>query len=100
MHSSVDQLHSNNNGSVAPVGGGGGGGNDANSPAFETTYNELEDTTGVRQTLIQVRHVLSCPCSPFSAWWWRWGERWGGGSDSGGGGGRGDGFGLLCWCLR
>ncbi|CAN0337531.1 unnamed protein product, partial [Laminaria digitata] len=57
MHSSVDPLHSNNNGSVvAPVDDGGG--NDTSDPAFESLYNEPEDTTGVHQTLIQNRYCF------------------------------------------
>ena len=82
MHSSVDPLHSNNNGSVvSPVDGGGG--NDTSGPAFESLYNEPEDTTGEHQTLIQVCAGLIY-AGPFA---------WHGGRGGGGGGGCGDGGG-------
>lgn len=58
MHSSPEEVHNstNNNGAAAGavaaadgVGDGGTGG-----PASEPFYDELEDPTGTRQTLIQV----------------------------------------------
>lgn len=62
MHSSLEPAagaHSSNNGIAAADGGaaaaGGAPPDGAGGPAYESLYNEPEDTTGARQTLIQVR---------------------------------------------
>ncbi len=54
MHSSSAEAagggHSSNNGAAADAGAAP----DATGPASESLYNEPEDPTGTRQTLIQV----------------------------------------------
>lgn len=75
MHSSVEEAgrgHSSN-GAAAPAAGAPADG--ASGPAYESLYNEPEDPTGTRQTLIQVcvcaracvheralRHAAGCHC--------------------------------------
>lgn len=81
MHSGLEIPHSNDNGSASrpektgeSVSGGSGGGNseggagnggggdgdngDTTSQALEPLYDEAEDTSGTRQTLIQVHLVI------------------------------------------
>lgn len=65
MHSSLGAAaaaaagggHSSNNGAAAAAGAPTDG---ASGPAYESVYNEPEDPTGTRQTLIQVCVYVVC----------------------------------------
>lgn len=66
MHSSLEPTHASNNGAASRPDAEGGGGGGATGPTYDSLYDEPEDTTGVRQTLIQVpiissTHILSNP---------------------------------------
>lgn len=60
MHSSLEEEHNNNNnGAAAAAAADGAGSSDTGGAASEPFYDDLEDPTGVRQTLIQVRCVFA-----------------------------------------